>query len=240
MKKFKILSTLTASVCLALCISSGKAYAKVNAYLIKNRDTSAVYKYNLEELSISFMNLGTGENDLLYKNFQEDMKKSTICGYENEKGEYVDYSSVSQAFLDSADKGSIFDLNGFVEGDKAQYLDLDENINEVYIGDDEVKFREVFQGPKAKSKAKVEDSDVKLFKRICIKNVEVEGGNRFKIEGCNQYFDIGETAEVLIPNEKAKIYICNFENDVLAEGNLDISKNGQDIEFNVRVNEEEE
>ncbi|PRR76519.1 hypothetical protein [Clostridium thermopalmarium] len=125
MKKKFIYTLLTALTITS--VASIKAFAAVDAYVLK--DNTNTYQYNLNELSDSLINNTLGQQDKLYKEFEAQLSSGKIYLLHDSEGKYVSYDEVKNILIEKTLKEEIFDLNSEVKKAKeADKPSLMENI----------------------------------------------------------------------------------------------------------------
>ncbi len=118
----KIKTKIFGALAIAGCISFGagiSASAKMNAYLVKDKTTGTVYEYDSQTLIDGFLNYSETKNDAFYEDFVSKVSKFGTHAYHDSTGKYVDFSVVSEAFLNASEKGQPFSLMTFTETKEA-------------------------------------------------------------------------------------------------------------------------
>ncbi|MCY6484529.1 DUF5050 domain-containing protein [Clostridium aestuarii] len=115
-KKIGILvaAALTCSLTLG---TSTIAHAQVKSYYMQNKLTSKMYKFSKQDLIESFMNSTEGKNDQLYRSFVEKSISQDYKMYavQDDRGKYISYDDITDAFLRYNDRGIKFDLNKYLK-----------------------------------------------------------------------------------------------------------------------------
>ncbi|KEI03204.1 hypothetical protein [Clostridium botulinum] len=92
-----------------------KAYAKTDAYLVKDNGKNIVYEFNKDELVGSFLNSKSGEDCTLYNEYMKIFSRNGLYAFHDNTKKYVDYKEVEEAFLDCKNSGKGFNLDDFTE-----------------------------------------------------------------------------------------------------------------------------
>lgn len=92
----------------------GTAYAKTDAYLIKD-NANIAYEFNKNELTDSFLKFKSKENSLLFDEYNKMLKENGPYAFHDNTQKYVEYKKVEQAFLDNKLQGKSFILDNFTE-----------------------------------------------------------------------------------------------------------------------------
>lgn len=92
-----------------------KAYAKTDAYLVKDSSKNVVYEFDKDELVESFLNSKNGEDATLYDEYMRIFSKNGMYAFHDDTKKYVDYKDVEDAFLNAKDNGKSFNLDEFTE-----------------------------------------------------------------------------------------------------------------------------
>ncbi|QPW61990.1 hypothetical protein [Clostridium botulinum] len=114
LKKKLVLSLLTAG-CLSFIPTI--ANAQVNGYLIKDKSTNVVYKYNLNDLEDSML----GDKAFLNK-FQNKCKNDGLFAFCDDSKKVVAYADVIEDFLQNKDN---FNLEKYIKNDKTPSIKVD-------------------------------------------------------------------------------------------------------------------
>ncbi|NFD87597.1 hypothetical protein FCV13_06105 [Clostridium botulinum] len=114
LKKKLVLSLLTAS-CLSFIPTI--ANAQVNGYLIKDKSTNVVYKYNLNDLEDSML----GDKAFLNE-FQNKCKNDGLFAFCDDSKKVVAYADVIEDFLQNKDN---FNLEKYIKNDKTPSIKVD-------------------------------------------------------------------------------------------------------------------
>ncbi|CAG7840287.1 hypothetical protein CLOHAE12215_01711 [Clostridium haemolyticum] len=92
-----------------------KAYAKTDAYLVKDNSKNIVYEFDKDELVGSFLNSKSGEDCTLYNEYMKIFSHNGLYAFHDDTKKYVDYKEVEEAFLDCKNTGKGFNLDNFTE-----------------------------------------------------------------------------------------------------------------------------
>ncbi|MCD3252466.1 hypothetical protein [Clostridium botulinum] len=114
LKKKLVLSLITAG-CLSFIPTI--ANAQVNGYLIKDKSTNVVYKYNLNDLEDSML----GDKAFLNK-FQNKCKNDGLFAFCDDSKKVVAYADVIEDFLQNKDN---FNLEKYIKNDKTPSIKVD-------------------------------------------------------------------------------------------------------------------
>ncbi|WP_039241039.1 hypothetical protein [Clostridium botulinum] len=114
LKKKLVLSLITAG-CLSFIPTI--ANAQVNGYLIKDKSTNVVYKYNLNDLEDSML----GDKAFLNE-FQNKCKNDGLFAFCDDSKKVVAYADVIEDFLQNKDN---FNLEKYIKNDKTPSIKLD-------------------------------------------------------------------------------------------------------------------
>ncbi|MCY6355099.1 hypothetical protein [Clostridium sp. ZS2-4] len=118
----KIRTKIFGALAIAGCISLGagiSASAKMDAYLVKDKNTNMVYEYDSKTLIDGFLNYSETKSDPFYEDFISKVSKFGTYAYHDSTGKYVDFSIVSDAFLNASERGKPFSLMTFTETKEA-------------------------------------------------------------------------------------------------------------------------
>ncbi|EDS77046.1 conserved hypothetical protein [Clostridium botulinum C str. Eklund] len=114
LKKKLVLSLITAG-CLSFIPTI--ANAQVNGYLIKDKSTNVVYKYNLNDLEDSML----GDKAFLNE-FQNKCKNDGLFAFCDDSKKVVAYADVIEDFLQNKDN---FNLEKYIKNDKTPSIKVD-------------------------------------------------------------------------------------------------------------------
>lgn len=138
--KTKIFGALAIAGCISFAAGTS-ASAKMDAYLVKDKNTGTVYEYNSQTLIEGFLNYTETKNDAFYEDFVSKVSKFGTYAYHDSTGKYVDFSIVSEAFLNASEKGQPFALMTFTETKEAiSSTSIPQIVKKVSVSGDNVTY----------------------------------------------------------------------------------------------------
>lgn len=123
-----------------------RAYANMDAYLIKDSSENIVYEFNKDELSKSFLNFKRNKKASLYEEYAKLFVSNNLFALHDDTQKYVDYKDVKQAFLNSKRSGKPFDVDNYTEKLGKAMTNMPKKIKKVTAPDNKVVYTEVDTG----------------------------------------------------------------------------------------------
>lgn len=134
-KVVNVLSKASLAGMVASAMLTSQAFAAVDAYTVKVGDD--VFKYDKAELVASFLDNSEGLDAPLYEDFTAKVSEGKgVYAFHDDKNGYVDFASVSNAFL-NAEEGT-FNLNSFTESEEAEVVTVP-TVKKVTVVDGAIK-----------------------------------------------------------------------------------------------------
>ncbi|KGM99962.1 hypothetical protein IRP63_09965 [Clostridium botulinum] len=119
-----------------------KAYAKTDAYLVKDNGKNIVYEFNKDELVGSFLNSKSGEDCTLYNEYMKIFSRNGLYAFHDNTKKYVDYKEVEEAFLDCKNSGKGFNLDDFTEKKGKSMTGMPKKVTKVTAPGGKVVYKE--------------------------------------------------------------------------------------------------
>ncbi|KGM93793.1 hypothetical protein FDC62_04410 [Clostridium botulinum] len=119
-----------------------KAYAKTDAYLVKDNGKNIIYEFNKDELVGSFLNSKSGEDCTLYNEYMKIFSRNGLYAFHDNTKKYVDYKEVEEAFLDCKNSGKGFNLDDFTEKKGKSMTGMPKKVTKVTVPGGKVVYQE--------------------------------------------------------------------------------------------------
>ena len=119
MKKFMKLLTTGILVSGVLASTFISVQAKTVSYLVKDKVTGTVYEYGVDQLRAGFLNFKSSGADVLYSDFTSKLSKNGYYSFYDDTKKYVDYVSITTAFLQAKTSNIAFNLDSFTASSSA-------------------------------------------------------------------------------------------------------------------------
>ncbi|KEI16749.1 hypothetical protein [Clostridium haemolyticum] len=227
MTKRKNLAVLSNAAIGTLVLSalSSTAYAKADAYLVKDIQSGKYYEYNLNELVESMV-----DKTDLYKQFSDSSKTQLIAIHDDKLNAYVHIDKITDALVDEEE----FNLDNFTETrDKIDQFSVDAKVTNLTT-DENGKVVEVKK--EVETELKVES--VSAITNSTLLNVTFsEATKADKLEGKKLLLEVGENkveANFKSLSEDGKVAAFVFD-EKTAEGTYIVSSKDFSIKADTKV-----
>lgn len=216
-KVVNVLSKAALAGMVASAMLTSQAFAAVDAYTVKVGDD--VFEYNKSELVQSFLDAGEGLEAPLYEDFTSKLSEGKgVYAFHDDKNGYVDFASVSNAFL-NAEEGT-FNLNAFTESEEAEVVTVP-TVKKAVVVDGEVKYEGEETGElKVESVSAINATSLELkgtaLSKLTAEDIKVEGNTVKSVSASED----GKTAtivlsDMLVVDEATKVTVKEQSIDVV-------------------------
>lgn len=147
----KIKSLLAAVALSVVVLGTGTAYAKTDAYVVKDTSTSVIYEFDKQALTDSFMNYKINGTDPLYNEYNKVFSKFGLYAFHDSTGKYIDYNEVKDAFLEAKLNKQDFMLDNFTENKGTKMTTIPKIIKQVVASGSGVVYQDKDTGSTGQS-----------------------------------------------------------------------------------------
>lgn len=75
---------------------------------------------------------------------------------------------------------------------------------------------------------------ISIFKQITITSTNLPGAAKYRIEGNNKLFDIGQSMFSMVSGNTVKVYVCDSQGNVLRTADMDVSATKSNMNLNLQ------
>lgn len=139
--KSKVLASLAIAGVIALGIGSN-AYAKTDAYMVKDNSSSVVYEFEKVELIDAFINYKRNGSDPLYDEYNKLFAANGLYAFHDSTKKYVSFNEVKDAFIAAKRSGQVFKLDDFTEDKGKSMSGMPKTCKRVTVSGDSITYQD--------------------------------------------------------------------------------------------------
>lgn len=140
MKRFKKgIATLLLGACVSIA-TAPVAFAKADAYLVKDSASATVYEYNKSVLNNGLVNYTVNGSDPYFEEFDGRRSKNSLYAIHSDSGKYVDFNNAKNALIEYTLQGKEFNLDTYLDLSTTPALNITNDLKEVTLENGQVKY----------------------------------------------------------------------------------------------------